>query len=71
MCGTGFAPVGAYSAGEYEATVVVPEGGIGDVEIGLVAWRSDAAGTRRSDALFPITNDPVPGLARVDGPASS
>jgi hypothetical protein len=55
----GFAPTGAYPTGEYEATVVVPGGGIGDVEIGLMGWQSDAAGTRRADALFPITNEPL------------
>jgi hypothetical protein len=67
---TGFAPIGAYATGEYATSVVVPEGGIGDVEIGLVGWASDATGTRRSDALFPITNDPVPGTLRVVSPVS-
>jgi hypothetical protein len=66
----GFAPVGAYPTGEYEATVVVPEGGIADIEVGLMGWRSDATGTRRADALFPITNSPVPGVVRVAPPAS-
>ena len=65
---TGFAPSGAYTRGEYAARVVVPEGGIGDVEIGLLSWTSDAAGTRRGDLLFPITNDPVPARARVASP---
>jgi hypothetical protein len=54
--------------GDYEATVVVPEGGIGDVQIGLTGWRSDANGTRRADAIFPITNDPVPGVRRLSSP---
>lgn len=69
---TGFAQgsTGQGSTGEYTATVVVPEGGIGDVEIGLVGLMSDATGTRRADALFPITNDPVPGAARAASPAS-
>jgi hypothetical protein len=67
---TGFAPAGAYASGEYAASVVVPEGGIGDVEIGLRGWTSGAGGTRRSDFLFPITNDPVPGSARVASPPS-
>ena len=49
------------ATGAYEATVTVPQGGIGDVEIGLIGWRSDATGTHRADAIFPITNDPVPG----------
>lgn len=55
--------------GHYTATVVVPNGGIGDVEIGLVGWQSDAEGTRRADAVFPITNDPVPGVRRSSSPA--
>jgi hypothetical protein len=50
--------------GDYRATVVVPEGGIGDVQIGLRGWTNDAAGTRESDALFPISNDPLPGTVR-------
>jgi hypothetical protein len=50
--------------GQYRATVVVPKGGIGDVQIGLRGWTNDAAGTHESDALFPITNDPLPGAAR-------
>jgi len=66
----GFAPTGAYPTGEYEATVIVPGGGIRDVEIGLMAWRSDATGTRRADLIFPITNDPVPRPAPMSSPAS-
>ena len=66
----GVAPMGAHPTGEYEATVIVPDGGIGDVEIGLRGWTSGPTGTRRSDALFPITNDPV-GVARVASPAGS
>ncbi len=56
----GLAPVGAYDRGEYEATVVVPQGGVRDIELGLMGWVSDANGTRRSDLILPITNDPVP-----------
>lgn len=56
----GVAPNGAYTTGEYEATVVVPEGGIGNLEIGLRAWVSGPTGTRRAELLFPITNEPVP-----------
>jgi hypothetical protein len=51
--------------GVYSARVVVPEGGIADVEIGLMGWRSGAGGTRRADMIFPITNDPLPGPARI------
>lgn len=67
---TGFASIGASLTGEYAATVVVPKGGIGDVEIGLRGWTSGATGTRRSDVLFPFTNDPVAGSARGASPAS-
>lgn len=62
---TGVAPSGAYTTGRYAATVVVPKGGIADVQIGLQGWTSGATGTRRADLLFPITNDPVPGVARI------
>ena len=63
-----------HGKGEYEASVVVPAGGIGDVEIGLMGWQSDAAGTRRADMLFPITNEPRPAAAPIvvpvaDGPS--
>jgi hypothetical protein len=64
----GFAPVRNHSTGGYEAVVVVPKGGIGDIEIGLLGWRSDATGTHRGDAIFPITNDPLPGAPRVASP---
>jgi hypothetical protein len=64
---TGFARGG----GDYTATVRVPKGGIGDVEIGLLSWTNGPSGTRESDMLFPITNDPMPGPARVARPAST
>jgi hypothetical protein len=60
---TGFAPTGDYTTGEYTATVVVPEGGIGDVRIGLRGFTSGANGTHNGDMLFPIVNDPMPGAA--------
>ena len=65
----GAAPARLRGAGEYEAAVVVPEGGIRDIELGLMGWVSDANGTRRSDMIFPITNDPVAGLAPIASPA--
>ena len=68
---TGVAPVGAHTTGRYAATVVVPEGGIGDIEIGLQGWSTGPTGRHRADVLFPITNDPLPGAARVTAPASS
>jgi hypothetical protein len=68
--------VSTYDTGQYQATVVVPEGGIRDIQIGLTGWVSDASGTRRSDAMFPITNDPIPRpepmtSAAPDGPVPS
>ena len=51
--------------GDYAATVRVPQGGIGDVQIGLRGFTSGANGTHRSDLLFPITNDPLPGAAQI------
>jgi hypothetical protein len=57
---TGFTPSGDYTTGEYTANVVVPEGGVGDVEIGLRGFAEGPEGRRTSDLLFPITNDPVP-----------
>ena len=65
----GVAPARSYKTGEYAATVVVPEGGIRDIELGLMAWVSDAKGTRRGDMIFPITNDPVAGLAPIASPS--
>lgn len=63
----GVAHVGADDTGAYEATVVVPQGGIRDIEIRLMGWMSYATGNRRSDRVFPITNDPVP----TPGPIAS
>ena len=56
--------------GEYTAKVVVPKGGIGDVQIGIHSWVSGPSGTRSSDWLVPITNDPMPGTARITGTPS-
>jgi len=44
--------------GRYRALVRVPRGGLRGVELGLRGWATDARGTRPSDGLFPITNDP-------------
>jgi hypothetical protein len=46
--------------GDYFANIRVPKGGIGDIQIGLQGWRTDARGTRRADLIVPITNDPLP-----------
>jgi hypothetical protein len=59
---TGFAG----GQGVFRTAVVVPKGGIGDVQIGLQGWTNGPNGTHESDALFPITNDPLPGAARSD-----
>jgi hypothetical protein len=53
--------------GVYRATLVVPKGGIEDVQIGLQGWTNGPGGTRESDLLFPITNDPLPGAPRSGG----
>src|SRR4051812_2049141 len=68
---TSYAPLGDYSDGRYTATVAVPDGGIRDVQIGLRGFTSGANGTRNGDMLFPITNDPLPGVARVVTPAGT
>lgn len=65
------APGDGRATGEYEATVTVPEGGIGDVELGLMGWQSGPSGTRRADLIFPITNDPLTRTARTAAPGST
>jgi hypothetical protein len=68
---SGAPAVKAYASGargEYRATVAVPKGGIGDIEIGLVSWTSGASGTRQVDSPFPITNDPIPDGPRILSP---
>jgi hypothetical protein len=44
--------------GRYHATVRVPRGGIRGIQLGLRSWVSDPSGTRESEWLFPVTNDP-------------
>jgi hypothetical protein len=44
----------------FVATVRVPRGGVGDIEIRLKGWMIMPGGTRRADMLIPITNDPFP-----------
>jgi hypothetical protein len=68
---------GAHPTGEYAATVVVPKGGVGKVEIGLRGWATGPSRTRRADVLFPITkaymsfSPPVqPGLSERTGGGS-
>jgi hypothetical protein len=57
--------------GTFAADVVVPEGGIGDVQIGIRGWSSGPNGTHESPLLFPITNDPLPGPAQTSPPEKS
>lgn len=59
-----FARGDAHPTGAYAATVVVPKGGIGDIEIGLMGWSDGPNGSHRSDAMFPITNDPGSEIGR-------
>jgi hypothetical protein len=44
--------------GRFVAKVVVPDGGIRRIRIGLHGWTSDARGTRTADMFFRIVNDP-------------
>jgi hypothetical protein len=59
---------GTYTTGRYSASVTVPDGGIRDVQIGLRGFTSGANGTHNADVVFPITNDPLPGVAGVVTP---
>ncbi|MGH3034328.1 MAG: hypothetical protein ACRDON_07190 [Gaiellaceae bacterium] len=54
--------------GGYEATVVVPEGGIGGIAIGLHGISSGPDGSSPSDLYFPVKNNPLPppALAQLD-----
>jgi hypothetical protein len=44
--------------GRFAANVVVPDGGIRQIRIGLHGWTSGPDGTRRADLFFRIVNDP-------------
>ena len=57
---TSFATPGPATTGEWTATVAVPEGGIGDLQVGLRGYSSGEGGSHTSDMIFPITNDPFP-----------
>ena len=51
------APAGS---GHYTASIQVPAGGIGQVIVGMVGEACiDGAGCRRSDMIFPLTDDPL------------
>ncbi|MDJ0750499.1 MAG: hypothetical protein QNJ11_13515 [Woeseiaceae bacterium] len=48
------------SKGNYNATPIVPIGGISEIEIGVAGTITDREGnSRRSDWLMPLTNDPI------------
>ena len=56
---TAFASGDGGRTGAYGATVVVPEGGIGRIVVGLRGTASGPTGSRTSDVYFPVTNDPL------------
>jgi hypothetical protein len=43
--------------GTFAADVVVPKGGIGDVQIGIRGWSSGPDGTHEAPMFFPITTE--------------
>jgi hypothetical protein len=45
--------------GRFRARLPIPRGGVRSIVIGLVGWRTDSRGSRRSDWRFPIDNDPT------------
>jgi hypothetical protein len=65
---TGFASGDGGAAGKYEATVVVPKGGIGGLLIGLRGIASGPTGTWTSDVYFPVKNNPLPASAPAPAP---
>ena len=58
----GFATGDGGRTRDFEATVVVPEGGISGIAIGLGGTVSDPTGTRASYIYFPVTNSPLPAV---------
>ncbi|HEX8156399.1 MAG TPA: hypothetical protein VF526_03335 [Solirubrobacteraceae bacterium] len=71
---TGGAPTIAYGhgpTGRYTATAIVPQGGIGGIDLGLEGVTSVAGeAPRRADVFFPIDNDPfATGAQRASGGA--
>ena len=56
-----FAECGLEAAeGNYDATAIVPSGGINRIEIGVAGTMTDREGnSKRSDWLMPLTNDPA------------
>jgi hypothetical protein len=58
----GFATGDGGRNGSFEAIVVVPEGGIEGIAIGLGGTVSDPTGTRAGYVYFPVTNSPLPAV---------
>ena len=55
-----FAECGANSEGRYDATAIIPSGGIEKIEIGVAGTMTDREGhSERSDWLMPLANDPI------------
>jgi len=56
-----FAACGMKTAeGEYDATAIVPSGGISKIEVGVAGTMTDREGnSKRSDWLMPLANDPL------------
>jgi hypothetical protein len=67
----GFASGDGGRDGDFEAVVVVPEGGIDGIAIGLGGTVSDQTGTRASYLYFPVTNSPLPAVADPSPPEAA
>ena len=46
-------------SGHYTASIQVPDGGIGEVIVGMIGEACTADGCQRSDMIFPLTDDPL------------
>jgi hypothetical protein len=47
-------------SGHYTASIQVPDGGIGEVIVGMIGEACvDGGGCQRSDMIFPLTDDPL------------
>jgi hypothetical protein len=66
-----FAPGDGGRDGRFEAVVVVPEGGIDGIVIGLGGTVSDPTGTRASYVYFPVTNSPLPAVTDPSPPEAA
>ena len=50
-------------SGHFSASIVVPEGGIGEVTVGLIGEACNFGVCVRSDIIFPFVDDPVAAIA--------